>query len=268
MRIILFLIIILQFMACANNVNQAQLSQSTEINTVAKEEYVQQANEDETDSIFHYVRAHRYLELNNIKAAESRFQKVTELEPNFARAWLGLAEVAYLNDQMDKSDKYIDKAIKLKPDLGEAVYHKAKLKKELGECKESIRIIESSTSSNFPPLNSLLALCKGLIGDHSSAEILFNDSFINIEEFKNIILNQAEYTMSVGKYEESLKLANDYLNIHQSPEAYILKGMILVELGLTDEALELFEDAKLMSSNPKVPLFYNKAKEMILINSD
>lgn len=265
MKPILLLIISLIIISCDLENNNTDVSLAPAETDIDSQDEV---NENETDSIFHYVRAHRYLELNNIKAAESRFQKVIELESDFARGWLGLSQVAYLNAQFDKSSTYIDKAISLKPDLEEAIYHKAKLEKELGNCNESIRIIDSSTSNNFPPLNSLLALCKGLIGDHDSAEILFNDSIINIEEFKNIILNQAEYIMSIGKYEESLKLADDYLNIHQSPEAYILKGMILVELGLTDEALELFEDAKLMSSNPKVPLFYNKAKEMILINSD
>tara|TARA_B110000438_G_C15735016_1_gene615934 strand:- start:528 stop:1325 length:798 start_codon:yes stop_codon:yes gene_type:complete len=264
MKPFLFLLISLLIMSCNSEKNDLIESVPLiEADLAANEDII----ENETDSIFHYVRAHRYLELNNIKAAESRFQKVVELEPDFARGWLGLSQVAYLNAQLDKSTIYIDKAISLKPDLEEAIYHKAKLEKELGNCNKSIIIINSSISSKYPPLKSLLALCKGLLGDHKSAEILFDASYQNIDKFKNVILKEAEYMMSIGNHNESLKLTNEYLDIHQSPEAYILKGMILVNLGLTNEALELFEEAKIMSSNPKVIIFYKKAKELIEINS-
>ena len=42
-----------------------------------------ETTENQLDSVYHYVRAHRYLEINNLSAAENRFKKVVELEPDF-----------------------------------------------------------------------------------------------------------------------------------------------------------------------------------------
>ena len=94
----IYLIISLVFISCANQVEQERVNDLSGNENAA--EYSESV--DSTDSIIHYVRAHRSLEVKNLSFAEARFKKVVELEPNFARGWLGLGEVSVLKNNFEK----------------------------------------------------------------------------------------------------------------------------------------------------------------------
>ena len=135
----IYLIISLVFISCANQVEQESENNDLSVNE-NEAEYSEPV--DSTDSIIHYVRAHRSLEVKNLSFAEARFKKVVELEPNFARGWLGLGEVSILKNNFENASIYLDKALELKPDLYEAIYLKGVSKKSQNNCDEFIMLFE------------------------------------------------------------------------------------------------------------------------------
>ena len=106
MKLIFFTFIIF-LISCSNNDVENINNETAEVEIKVNQSV------DSTDSVIHYVRAHRSLETKNLSYAESRFKKVVELEPNFARGWLGLAEVSILKNNFDNASNYLDEALLL-----------------------------------------------------------------------------------------------------------------------------------------------------------
>ena len=128
-----YIIISLIIFSCSNQSHQENLN-----NELVEKNNPDQYSEsvDSTDSIIHYVRAHRSLEVKNLSFAEARFKKVVELEPNFARGWLGLGEVSILKNNFENASSHLDRALELKPDLYEAIYLKGVAKNFQNNCEE------------------------------------------------------------------------------------------------------------------------------------
>jgi len=221
--------------------------------------YQESSEEEQLDSVFHYVRGHRYLELNNLSAAESRFKKVIELEPKFARGWLGLANSNYLANQIDEANNNNNKALNLKPDLEEALYLQGLIYKQEGKCSKFLKDKKPKEFYSYDPLILMLGLCNGLEGQNQKALEIFSYKKIKSIEL-NIIL--AEYEFYLGNFSESIKYINKYIEENENPKGYILKGKILVASDKKDEAISNFKEAMDLSKDPKIPLFYVEASSL------
>ena len=173
MKIILAILLIFLF-SCTNEI-QEEVSVQIEQDVNSSIE-----NIDSTDSVIHYVRAHRSLEVKNLSFAESRFRKVVEIEPNFARGWLGLAEVSILKNNFQNASKYLDEALFLKPDLYEAVYFKGVLMDFNGECDEFISLFEKIETTPLNRLNLLISNCFLKLQRIDDAKLFFESSNISI----------------------------------------------------------------------------------------
>ena len=199
-------------------------------------------NEEQIDSVYHYVRAHRYLEINNLSAAESRFKKVIELEPDFARGFLGLANVKYLTNRLDEAKEYNKEALNLKPDLEESLYLSGLIDKKLNKCSSFIKN-KNYEDYSYNPLILILGLCFEIEGTETN-------------------LIEAEYEFYLNNFEKSLSLIYEYIKENENAEAYLLIGNILLGQGKIEEANINFQEAMNTSKNPKIPLFYSEAKSL------
>lgn len=72
-------------------------------------------NPSETESVNHYIQAHRMLNRGDFKEAEQQFDMIIDLEPHFAHAWSGLGQSLLLQGEYEDSLYYFDKAIELRP---------------------------------------------------------------------------------------------------------------------------------------------------------
>ncbi len=214
--------------------------------------------ESQIDSVYHYVRAHRYLEINNLSAAESRFKKVIELEPDFARGFLGLANVKYLTNQLDEAKEYNNSALSLKPDLEESLYLSGLIYKKLNKCSKFIKN-KDYKSYSYSPLILMLGLCFEIEGKSKEANEIFSNE--GIKSIKTNLI-EAEYEFYLNNPDKSLSLIYDFINENENAEAYLLIGNILLDQGRAGEANVNFKEAMDISKDPKIPLFYSEAKAL------
>jgi len=249
MKKILILSLILFSLSCSSDSNEK----------VFLDENLENKNtESQLDSVYHYVRAHRYLEINNLSAAESRFKKVIELEADFARGFLGLANVKYLTNQLDEAEEYNNEALNLKPDLEESLYLSGLIYKKLNKCSEFIKN-KNYKSYSYSPLIFILGLCFEIEGKSNEAnEIFSNDKIKSVDT--NLI--EAEYEFYLNNSEKSLGLIYDFIDKNENAEAYLLIGNILLDQGKIEEANINFKEAMDISKDPKIPLFYKEAKAL------
>ncbi len=248
-KIFLFLAFIIFLLSCSNESSEK----------VFLEENLDNKNaEDQLDSVYHYVRAHRYLEINNLSAAESRFKKVIELEPDFARGFLGLSNVKYLTNQLDEAKEYNNEALSLKPDLEESLYLSGLIHKKLNKCSKFIKN-KDYESYSYNPLILILGLCFEIEGKSKEANEIFSNNGIKSVE-TNLI--EAEYEFYLNNPDKSLVLIYDFINENENAEAYLLIGNIFLDQGRIEEANANFKEAMDISKDPKIPLFYAEAKAL------
>jgi tetratricopeptide (TPR) repeat protein len=86
----------------------------------------------------HYYLAHAHLYLGDLEMAINEFEKVLELDSGNAMAALEIGRI-YLNEhQFIKAAEYLDKAMRLKPDLREAHAALASLYERQGDYKKAL----------------------------------------------------------------------------------------------------------------------------------
>ena len=215
---------------------------------------------DATDSVIHYVRAHRSLETKNLSYAESRFKKVVELEPNFARGWLGLAEVSILKNNFDNASNYLDEALLLKPDLYEAVYFKGMVMKFQNKCEEFINSFEKIDLTPINKLNLLISNCYLELNKNKEAEKFFNYSKKDLIEDYDLL---AEHYFLKGNYSESKQIISKNPESYKDPKYLLLMSNISIKEGSFEEAKKQALEAIEISKQPKIPLFIEEGKVLV-----
>ena len=215
---------------------------------------------DETDSVIHYVRAHRSLKTKNLSYAESRFKKVVEIEPNFARGWLGLAEVSILKNNLDDASNYLDEALSLKPDLYEAVYFKGVVMYYQNKCEDFIDLFEKIDKTPINRLNLLLSNCYLEFNKSNEAKVFFDYSNKDLVEDYDLV---AENYFLKGDYLEAKEIIYKNPLSYKDPKYLLLISNILIAEGNIDEARKKALEAIEISKQPKIPLYIQEGQKLI-----
>ena len=215
---------------------------------------------DATDSVIHYVRAHRSLETKNLSYAESRFKKVVELEPNFARGWLGLAEVSILKNNFDNASNYLDEALLLKPDLYEAIYFKGLVMKLQNKCNEFINSFEKIDLTPINKLNLLISNCYLELNRNEEAKVFFDYSKKDLIEDYDLL---ADYYFLKGNYQESKEIISKNPESYKDPKYLLLMSNILIKEGNFEEARKQALEAIEISKQPKIPIYIEEGKVLV-----
>ena len=225
---LIFFIFIIFLISCSNNDVENIGNEASEVKSEINQSI------DDTDSVIHYVRAHRSLETKNLSYAESRFKKVVELEPNFARGWLGLAEVSILKNNFDNASDYLDEALLLKPDLYEAVYFKGIVMKLQKKCDEFIGSFKKIDLTPINRLNLLISNCYLELNKNKEAEIFFNSSKKDLIEDYDLL---AEHYFLKGR--PNLSLTIYPLNYNYNKMAPKVSGKAVKKAGKAQKKVTL-----------------------------
>ena len=252
-----YIIISLIIFSCSNQSHQENLN-----NELVEKNNPDQYSEsvDSTDSIIHYVRAHRSLEVKNLSFAEARFKKVVELEPNFARGWLGLGEVSILKNNFENASNHLDRALELKPDLYEAIYLKGVAKNFQNNCEEFISLFEEITITPLNRLNLLISNCFLKINEYDQAKLFFDNSDTSFTDDYDLV---AEHYFLKGDFNNAKKLINSNQLNYKDPRYLLVSSKISIEEGNYADAekkiLELIE----ISKEPKIPIYINQGQNLL-----
>ncbi len=235
----IYLIISLVFISCANQVEQEIENNDLSVNENAAE-YSESV--DSTDSIIHYVRAHRSLEVKNLSFAEARFKKVVELEPNFARGWLGLGEVSILKNNFENASIYLDKALELKPDL------------------EFILLFEEIVPTPLNRLNLLISNCFLEINELDQAKLFFDKSDTSVIDDYDLI---AEYYFLKGDNDYAKKIISSSPISNKDPRYLLISSKIMIREGNLSDAENIVNEAIEISKEPKIPFYIQKGQKLL-----
>ena len=253
----IYLIISLVFISCVNQVEQEIENNDLSVNQNAAE-YSESV--DSTDSIIHYVRAHRSLEVKNLSFAEARFKKVVELEPNFARGWLGLGEVSILKNNFENASIYLDKALELKPDLYEAIYLKGVSKKSQNNCNEFILLFEEIVLTPLNRLNLLISNCFLEINELDQAKLFFDKSDTSVIDDYDLI---AEYYFLKGDNDYAKKIISSSPISNKDPRYLLISSKIMIREGNLSDAENIVNEAIEISKEPKIPFYIQKGQKLL-----
>ncbi len=82
----------------------------------------------------------------DLKGAEYAFQRVTEAEPEYADGWLNVARALIQEGETDAAKPYIDKALKVNPELGRIWFFKAATQRADGDYDGALKSLEVARS--------------------------------------------------------------------------------------------------------------------------
>ena len=183
---------------------------------------------------------------NNLRDAQSYYQKVLELDPNYANAHNNLGVIFQGLGENQKAKDYFEKAIEINPDYVDAYNNLGAIFGNLGEnqkvkdCFEKvIKIDPNYTSAHF----NLGVMFKQL-GENQKAincyekAIEIDPNYADAHYGLGVIFQELEESQKAkGCFEKTIKISPSYANAHNN------LGAIFKELGEYQKAKDSFERA-------------------------
>tara|TARA_B100000029_G_scaffold510842_2_gene603345 strand:+ start:903 stop:1751 length:849 start_codon:yes stop_codon:yes gene_type:complete len=265
-------ILFLVFIACFNNQNN-QIVEET-VNPVSEENkdistfLESEVNKDnnETESVMYYVRAHNYLEQKNFLNAEKFFDTVIKLEPEFSRAWLGRATSKFYQDKYESSLSDLNKSIELKNDLGEAYLLKSIILLELKDLENSEKEIinfETLVPPEWPIL--IRARIYGERGEFNKSEDLFAKSISISSDPTLSYWWRAKIRANFNKLEDSIDDFKEAIFLDpNNPKLYLDRAKVLINNNQDLEKIIIdLKEAESLAKEPRLPIVYKEAKNLL-----
>ncbi|XP_025409291.1 UDP-N-acetylglucosamine--peptide N-acetylglucosaminyltransferase-like [Sipha flava] len=192
----------------------------------------------------HWKLGIQYFRLGLLDMAAKRYSKSIELRPNFPDVYYDSAKLFETKKLYEKALKYYNMVLQLQPDHYNAYYDLILLNQKLGRTNDIFKL---------------------------NNEILLRTNSYNFEghiEMGNIFYyNKRNLELALLHYEKALSIDST------SPNVYIYKGNVLLELKKTGEALKCFETAIKLDPHSIIAhtnigsIYKNKGNFMKAINS-
>ena len=181
----------------------------------------------------------------NLQDAQSYYQKVLELDPNYVDAHNNLGSMFGGLGENQKAISCYEKAIEINPNYTPAYNNLGTIFKELGESQKAkqyyegaIKIDPNYTSAHFNLGNIFKEL-----GEYSKAKQYYEEA-IKIDpnytsahfNLGNIFSSQGEYQKAKDCYEKAIEIKPDYVDAHYN------LGVIFQELGDNQKAKDCYKN--------------------------
>ena len=192
--------------------------------------------------------------------AIEQYQEALLLNPDYADAWIALAECAYEMDEYSRALSCLETASK---------YYKYNLKIQhlkgfcligLGDVKNAQQVFDNILKRYPNDVESLygIAQLQALEGRISSAEKYYNEALSRDANSKKALLSLALISLKLGKNEQAEKFINQAIAFHNdNPEVYYYASYICVQKGDLNKAEGFVRTS--LKLNPK----YDKANALL-----
>jgi DNA-binding winged helix-turn-helix (wHTH) protein/tetratricopeptide (TPR) repeat protein len=189
-------------------------------------------------------------ETESIEVQRSALQRAVQLDPNFARAWDGLAAIEVMpvwngettvEEAWERSRPFIEKALEIDPGLPEAYVTLGRFKREFGDFDEAIEMFQKALE--LDPGNRWASANLGLIlrftGRFEEALAIFelDVAMDPLDAPSHLRLGTAQWFMenheeAARQYEKAAELAPGNEEIYDSWSAMLALGMGRFDLAL------------------------------------
>lgn len=234
-------------------------------NSSAVESYLAAENEGFDDPDLFVKRGHAYRYLEDLKSAETAYNRALVLDDNNADAYYGIGMVQ--GARGDRSDAIVafTRAITESENFADAYLSRGGTFSDLGQYEQAHRDYDEAEAldPNEPLVNLYRAHTFMNQGDEESAREQFNLLIQRIDETPEQRRNAEFYYnrgfahMRVGNSEDAI---NNYtLALELDPAmvgAYVNRGNMLQEQGRIEEAIDDFNKAILLAPDSPIP-YYN-----------
>ena len=254
MKIIIITLSILMVLSCSEQENSIISEEITY-------EYSPQASLDL------YVQGHRFIEQGKYKEAQKTYEKLIIIDPEFSKAWEGLADSSLLQSDLSQAMNHIEKAIEINPSIASHYSKKALILYYLDEYDPSERFANYALDINNNDVRAIIvsAAVKAHKGLLDQSNELF-ESAISLEpEDSSIYYWKAkcfrEFEIDLN---QSMNLINTAISMDRSAPAYFIeRGLLYYTFGDLEKAeIDLLEAIEI-SKNPRNQSMIDKANKIL-----
>lgn len=210
-----------------------------------------------------------YAQTGELEKARELLEKMTDMEPESASAFLTLANVCYMQEDYPAMEAAADKAIAIEEGNAVAHYLRGKARKGLNDDLMAIAHLTKAIALKDDFTEARLARAEALLSMRQYKETMEDiDAILSLNpDEEAALLLRGKVREAEGKTEEA---ENDYRRIIEinpfNEQAYLSLGQLLSGLNRPSEAIELFDEA--IELNPNFAEAYKERGRAKLLNGD
>jgi protein O-mannosyl-transferase len=191
------------------------------------------------------------LQMGRVDEAAIHFQKVLEVQPQYAEAHNNLGNVFFQNGRVDEAVAHYQKALEINPKLALARYNLGVAFLQNGQVPEAVGYFQGAldVEPDFAKAHYNLGNAFVQLGRVSEALVHYNEALEINPNYAEAEYNLGIALLQIGRLSEAISHYNKALVINPNyVEAHNNLGTALVQLGRVSEALAHFQKA--MEINP------------------
>ncbi len=181
------------------------------------------------------------------KALE-KFNKAAEIKPDVPEIYSAIALVHFETGAYDEALEASNRVLELKPGDPLALRVQFQTYQKLGDTEKEAALLEALKEFDSGPETAVLVFNSGVAqaksGDFQGAVTSFNEAKELDPELSAAYSALARVYFDLEQYEESIEMAQQYLERDSSPEVLGVLYLAYGKLGRSDEAEQVFADLK------------------------
>ena len=253
----LLLLLIMSFVSCDKNEEQNFLFDDNRSNVYSAEA-----------SLSLYLKSQSLMKQQKYKEAEKSYEKLLNIEPNFSKAWEGLAESKIMQGDFDISIEHLNKAIILNSNIASHYSIRALVNYYLNLFDQATK--DAILANSIDPKDTLSLIVLGAIksfeGDMVTSNNYYEEAMQITPDDSSIFFWRAKSLRFNEMYENSLKDFNKAIIMDRSRASYFYERAVLyIQINELDKAKSDLEEAIEISKNPRNSLMLEKSR--LLLNS-
>jgi len=214
----LLLLLIFSFVSCEKNEEQIFLFDDNKSNVYSAEA-----------SLSLYLKSQSLMKQQKYKEAEKSYEKLLNIEPDFSKAWEGLAESKIMQGDFEISIEYLNKAIILNSNI--ATHHsiRALVNYYLNLFDQATK--DAILANSIDPKDTLALIVLGAIksfeGDMVTSNNYYEEAIQISPDDSSIFFWRAQSLRFHEMYENSLKDFNKAIIMDRSRASYFYERAVL-----------------------------------------
>ncbi len=253
----LVLLLIFSFVSCEKNEEQHFLFDDNKSNVYSAEA-----------SLSLYLNSQNLMKQQKYKEAEKSYEKLLNIEPNFSKAWEGLAESKIMQGDFEISIEYLNNAIILNSNISTHYSIRALVNYYLNLFDKAIK--DATLANSIDPKDTLALIVLGAIksfeGDMVTSNNYYEEAIQISPDDSSIFFWRAKSLRFNEMYENALKDFNKAIIMDRSRASYFYERAVLyIQKNELDKAKSDLEESIEISKNPRNSLMLEKSK--LLLNS-
>jgi len=253
-KYLIFIFLLLFIFSCSQKSNEIDTQEVTY-------EYSPEASLDL------YIQGNRFSDQGKYKEAEKTFEKLIIIDPEFSKAWEGLADASMMQSNLSKSLEFLEKAIIINPSISSHYSKKALVLYYMDDFEASDRFANYALEIDNNDVRAIVvsAAVKANKGLLDQADVLFERAIQLEPEDSSIYYWKAksyrEYDIDLNL---SMELINKAIEMDRSAAAFFIeRALLFYSFGELENSEKDLLEAIEIAKNPRNQAMIDRAKQIL-----